>query len=214
MPKKFTGMNQKSAVAKAKKNEAREVEKAKTEKAKEDAKWAEDDTKVLKKLQRKEEQELKRLEAQQKKQENKQAYESEMQNIGKEKPSASKVTKAQIDAIVKQEKAEQERERLRLLEESKKIVVPDHLQENMNRMNIGEVARNVNDALKILGDKGPAEPQKSLKTAYSDFEARRLPQLKEEKPTLRLSQLKQLLKKEWQKSPENPLNEKIMGIIS
>lgn len=40
-----------------------------------------------------------------------------------------------------------------------------------------------------------------------------LPRLKEEHPTFRLSQLKQLLKKEWQKSPDNPLNQKILSII-
>ncbi|KAF1566895.1 UNVERIFIED_CONTAM: hypothetical protein FQV16_0000187, partial [Eudyptes robustus] len=208
MPKKFTGANQKSVVAKAKKNEVREVERAKELKAKEDAKWMEDDAKVLKKLQRKEEQEQKRLEAQAKKQQNRQAYEEELQSIEREKTAPSKITKAQIEAIVKQEKAEQERERRLREEEAKKIVVEDHLQENLNRLNVGEVARTVDDALKLLGDKAATEPQRSLKTAYSDFEARRLPQLKDEKPTLRLSQLKQLLKKEWQKSPENPLNEK------
>lgn len=32
--------------------------------------------------------------------------------------------------------------------------------------------------------------------------------IKQENPTLRLSQLKQILKKEWMKSPENPLNQR------
>jgi hypothetical protein len=56
-------------------------------------------------------------------------------------------------------------------------------------------------------------PEKRLKAAYTAFEEKRIPQLKEEHPTLRLSQLKQLVKKEWQKSPENPLNQKIMATI-
>ncbi len=47
-----------------------------------------------------------------------------------------------------------------------------------------------------------------MKAAYSAFEERRLPQLKQENPTLRLSQLKQMLHKEWAKSPENPLNQR------
>lgn len=50
-------------------------------------------------------------------------------------------------------------------------------------------------------------PEKHMKAAYAAFEERRLKQLKEENPTLRLSQLKQMLFKEWQKSPENPLNQ-------
>lgn len=49
-------------------------------------------------------------------------------------------------------------------------------------------------------------PEKRMKAAYTAFEERRLKTLKEEQPTLRLSQLKQIIFKEWQKSPENPLN--------
>lgn len=46
-----------------------------------------------------------------------------------------------------------------------------------------------------------------MKAAYNAFEDKRLAELKIENPTLRLSQLKQLVFKEWQKSPENPLNQ-------
>jgi hypothetical protein len=45
-----------------------------------------------------------------------------------------------------------------------------------------------------------------MRAAYQTFEDEHLPQLKDEHPTLRLSQLKQLLKKQWAKSPDNPLN--------
>lgn len=45
-----------------------------------------------------------------------------------------------------------------------------------------------------------------MKAAYDTFETENLPKLKQEHPTLRLSQLKQLLKKEWMKSPDNPFN--------
>lgn len=45
-----------------------------------------------------------------------------------------------------------------------------------------------------------------MKAAYLAFEEHRLKTLKEENPGLRLSQLKQIIFKEWQKSPENPLN--------
>lgn len=45
-----------------------------------------------------------------------------------------------------------------------------------------------------------------MKAAYTEFEERELPRLKAENPNLRLSQLKQMLRKEWQKSPDNPLN--------
>lgn len=50
-------------------------------------------------------------------------------------------------------------------------------------------------------------PEKRMKAAYTAYEERRLKELKIEHPTLRLSQLKQMIFKEWQKSPENPLNQ-------
>ncbi|KAI3413880.1 hypothetical protein GPALN_011355 [Globodera pallida] len=56
-------------------------------------------------------------------------------------------------------------------------------------------------------------PEKRVRAAFTAFEERRLAELKEERPTLRLSQLKQLVKKEWLKSVENPLNQHILGIV-
>lgn len=70
-------------------------------------------------------------------------------------------------------------------------------------------ARSVEDAIAVLnvGDT-PVDrhPEKRMKAAYSAFEERELPRLKQENPNMRLSQLKQLLKKDWMKSPENPMN--------
>lgn len=51
-------------------------------------------------------------------------------------------------------------------------------------------------------------PERRLKAAYGLFEEKNLPILKAENPNLRLSQLKQLLKKDWMKSPDNPLNQR------
>lgn len=55
-------------------------------------------------------------------------------------------------------------------------------------------------------------PEKRMKAAFTAYEERRLKELKIEKPSLRLSQLKQMIFKEWQKSPENPLNSKEWNI--
>ena len=57
-------------------------------------------------------------------------------------------------------------------------------------------------------------PEKRMKAAYEEFETARLPQLKAENPGLRLSQLKQMIWKEWTKSPENPLNKKLAAMDS
>lgn len=50
-------------------------------------------------------------------------------------------------------------------------------------------------------------PEKRMKAAWTAFEAENLQRLKIENPTLRLSQVKQLLRKEWMKSPSNPSNQ-------
>ena len=55
----------------------------------------------------------------------------------------------------------------------------------------------------------PAErhPERRVKATYASFEATRLAQLKLENPSLRQSQLRQMIRKEWSKSPENPMNQ-------
>lgn len=57
-------------------------------------------------------------------------------------------------------------------------------------------------------------PERRLKAAYAAFEEVNMPRLKIENPNMRLSQLKQLLKKEWMKSPENPLNQRMTSYNS
>ncbi len=51
-------------------------------------------------------------------------------------------------------------------------------------------------------------PERRVKAAYTAFEEREMPRLKAENPNMRLSQLKQMLKKDWMKSPENPMNQR------
>ncbi|CAD6190174.1 unnamed protein product [Caenorhabditis auriculariae] len=97
-----------------------------------------------------------------------------------------------------------------------KIEVSGEVEENLNALNISHSARNVDEALQIL-DAGDSEdldrhPEKRMRAAYLAYEEKRLPELKTEHPTYRLSQLKQLLKKEWQKHPENPLNQRLAAM--
>ena len=51
-----------------------------------------------------------------------------------------------------------------------------------------------------------------MRAAFEDFEKVRLPELKVENPSLRLSQLKQLLRKEWQKHPSSPINKQLADL--
>ena len=48
-----------------------------------------------------------------------------------------------------------------------------------------------------------------MKAAYKNYEDRNLTLLKQENPNMKLSQLKQMIWKDWMKSPENPLNQRL-----
>uniref|UniRef100_A0AAY5L2X5 Coiled-coil domain-containing protein n=1 Tax=Esox lucius TaxID=8010 RepID=A0AAY5L2X5_ESOLU len=87
------------------------------------------------------------------------------------------------------------------------------LEENVNRVipEEGAVeARSVEDAIAMLStaEELDRHPERRVKAAFAAYEELNLPLLKKENPNMRLSQLKQLLKKEWMKSPENPLNQR------
>ncbi|KAI8975512.1 hypothetical protein BDF20DRAFT_836902 [Mycotypha africana] len=77
-------------------------------------------------------------------------------------------------------------------------------------------ATGIDDALELLSvdDNGPVKskdiekhPERRFKAALTAFEERELPRFKAENPGLRLSQLKELIYKAFQKSPENPFNQ-------
>lgn len=205
MPKKFVGENSKAVAARARKAAAKEAENTKKALEAEEKAWQDDDKQLLKKKQKQEESERKRQQQLEKKAEVKALLEKEMANIkvGGKQP-ASKVTRAEIVAVT--EKRNQAAIKKR--EEEKPI------EENLNRLTIeGETAHSIDEALYVLSTKEAEvdrHPEKRVKAAYASFEERMMPIVKEQNPTLRLSQLKQILKKEWMKSPENPLNQKLL----
>ena len=71
-------------------------------------------------------------------------------------------------------------------------------------------ARNIDEAIGVLsggGQKVDRHPEKRMKAAFNEFEQKRYRELKAENPTLKRSQLKEILWREWQKSPDNPKNQ-------
>ncbi|KAL2871905.1 DUF1014 domain protein [Aspergillus lucknowensis] len=70
---------------------------------------------------------------------------------------------------------------------------------------------NALDALSLTGrgDTGKIDrhPERRFKAAYAAFEARRLPEIEVENPGLRRQQRIELVKKEFEKSEENPFNQ-------
>ncbi|KAI3368660.1 hypothetical protein L3Q82_025662 [Scortum barcoo] len=218
MPKKFQGENSKAATARARKAEAKAVADARKKQQEEDALWQETDKHVLKKEQRKDDKEKKRLELLERKKENQRLLDEENAKIkGKaqrEAGSGGKVTRAQIEETLQNEQQQQEQEKLKPKEKSH-LETP--LEENVNRIipDEGTVeARTIEDAIAVLST-GPEDvdhhPERRMKAAFAAYEEANLPRLKKENPNMRLSQLKQQLKKEWMKAPENPLNQRFAG---
>lgn len=200
MPKKRVVENSKAVAARLRKIAAQEAEDARKQKEEEDAYWKEDDKLILRKQQRKQEREEKRMQVQQKKHDNKTLFENEMSIAAKNsKKPPLKLTRAQIQSNTKQTTQH-------------RVVSTDSLTitENLNKLNCEEEeARSVAEAIALLEekpDKIVKNPEKKLKAAYVAFEETRLQQLKAENASLRHSQLKEIVFKEWQKSALNPMN--------
>ncbi|XP_053616779.1 coiled-coil domain-containing protein 124 [Plodia interpunctella] len=211
MPKKFAGENSKAVAARQRKEDQKQEKEQKLKKMIEDAQWEDNDDKLKKKQQKKEDQERKRQEQLQKKAEAKALLEKEMESIKaptKTAPPPPKITRAQI-SLMKEKTIKPEPVKP---VPSRVVVEQPPLEENLNRIHLdGEVAQSVDEAISILSDKNEVDrhPEKRLKAAYTAFEEANLPILKAENPSLRLSQLKQMLRKEWLKSPQNPVNQKV-----
>ncbi|XP_051950284.1 coiled-coil domain-containing protein 124-like [Xyrauchen texanus] len=210
MPKKFQGENTKSATAKARKADAKATADAHKQKELEDARWEDNDKHVIKKEQRRDDKERKRLEALEKKREKQMLLDEEdsMIKVKKTKEPPSKVTRAQI------EENQHSGQNVKETKEKEKSHLEMPLEENVNRIvpEEGTVeARTIEDAIAVLSTKEDLDrhPERRMKAAYTTFEEANMPRLKMENPNMRLSQLKQQLKKEWTKSPENPLNQRV-----
>ncbi|XP_008822795.1 coiled-coil domain-containing protein 124 [Nannospalax galili] len=213
MPKKFQGENSKSAAARARRAEAKAAADAKKQKELEDAYWKDDDKHVMRKEQRKEEKEKRRLEQLERKKETQRLLEEEDSKLkGGKAPRVaahSKVTRAQIEDSLRRDQQHREEP------EKAKSHLEVPLEENLNRrlQEEGSVeARSIEDAIAVLSvaEEADRHPERRMRAAFTAFEEVQLPRLKQENPNMRLSQLKQLLKKEWLRSPDNPMNQRAL----
>ncbi|ELU14377.1 hypothetical protein CAPTEDRAFT_224864 [Capitella teleta] len=212
MPKKFKGENSKASEAKARKEAARLEAAEKKKKEIEDEFWRDDDKHVAKKQNRKEEREKKRIEQLDKKKELQKMLEEEESTLVVAAPEPSaKVTRAQIASHRAQVEAAASAGGKKQARELSHDDTP--LEENINRIEPVEgEARSIVEAISVLStkdDEFDKHPERRAKAAYAAFEEKNLPILKSENPNMRLSQLKQMLRKDWMKSPENPLNQKL-----
>jgi len=215
MPSKKFGNNTKAQEARERKETVKKEKQEKEKKAKEDALWTETDKHVLSKEQRKKEQEDKKRQELERKKAAREALEREEQELKKayaKNQPPPKITQAEIartreiEEIAARQRKEQEDKREIEIEENINRVIA------LERANLGTAyieARTVDDVIGHMGaivspDK---HPEKRVKATYAAYEEKNLPQFREENPTLKLSQLKELIWKQWQKSPENPINQ-------
>lgn len=147
-----------------------------------------------------------------KKEENKRLLEEEMKSIKTVgKVSIQKTTRAQI--VEETERRNRAIEQINKANKPAAVVAPKEelLVENLNRVVLDStVAATVDEAISVLSDSLRADedkhPEKRMKAAYRAYEEAQLPRIKSDNPGLKLSQMKQIIFKDWQKSPENPLN--------
>lgn len=221
MPKKSWGTNEKVEEARGKKAASKKDAQAKETKAKEDAYWqSHENPKGRKDVKREEEQkkkeeaaakkaELKRLAAQE---------EAELANLGKKKAAPKpKVTSHQLSVMKEADKKDFEKAKQQQIDSTKRQVDEETYAslvevENRNKDKDGAVdARSLDAALDqmsiIDGVGADRHPEKRAKAAFEEYMEEKLPELKEEKPGLRLMQYKSMIFDMWQRDPKNPRNQ-------
>ena len=163
---------------------------------------------MAKKQEKKAEEERKKAELLKKKAEAKALLEQEEKSIVvTAKIPQIKMSRAQIDLEV----AKRNKNIESLKHKTEKVVVekPVPLEENLNRAMFDvHVESTIDDDIKVLkvdDTEDDKHPEKRMKAAYKAYEEAQMPILKAENPSLKLSQLKQIIFKNWQKAPENPL---------
>mmetsp|Transcript_10286 Transcript_10286/g.28003 ORF Transcript_10286/g.28003 Transcript_10286/m.28003 type:complete len:226 (+) Transcript_10286:69-746(+) len=213
--------NPKAESARAAKAEKKAATTSAADKAKEDAYWDAHANPVAKRDLKKEAAAAKAAEAAKKKAELaelKRAEEAAMASVGKKKVQAPKLTKREIDSHKEKQRLQYEQMDAEKRASLKKTIGVDTYERMLdervdNRMESVMDARSLDEAVRQMGgvavddmaevDRHPERRAKALFAAY--FE-RRLPELKEEKPGLKLMAYKARCFDEWQRSPENPRN--------
>ncbi|XP_037819352.1 coiled-coil domain-containing protein 124 [Lucilia sericata] len=212
MPKKM-GMNSKAVEARERKAAIKKATQEKATKEAEDRLWKDDDKTLARKQQKREEDERKKAEAAKRKAEAKALLDQEMNSIKTQgKQPLAKINRQQI-----LEEMEKKQRAIDAINAANKPLPPrvvvqnDYIEENLNRsMADVEVATGIEQAIAVLSVKDEEEdkhPEKRMRAAFKAFESANLPRIKAENPTLRMSQWKQMLMKEWNKSPDNPFNQ-------
>jgi len=230
MPKKIKE-NPKATEAKARKEDVKNQKEKAQKKAAADALWVDEGSTASEK--RKAEKEQKRIADLAKVQQKKALIAKEEAELGKGKPSKrqenEKMSRSKILSIQERESERKQQEEVieRLKEDN--IVPQLELEENINQIRakqkaadrerygadgivdargideaVGVRSTMISDAVAVKVDK---HPEKRMKAALAAYEEKTMPLLKAAHPTLKHTQLHDLMFKQWQKATENPLNQ-------
>eukprot|EP01104_Vermistella_antarctica_P016616 TRINITY_DN5683_c0_g1_i1.p1 TRINITY_DN5683_c0_g1~~TRINITY_DN5683_c0_g1_i1.p1 ORF type:complete len:225 (-),score=54.15 TRINITY_DN5683_c0_g1_i1:47-721(-) len=218
---KKAGVNHRAVATKERRQEAANSAKSSKEKAAEDAIWADNDKQAMKKEGQREAASSKAAAKQAAREEARAALakeEAELAKLGKPKGASRGLTRAQIQAQAQKDREEKARKDA-AADGSNGIVAEQPLGANRNREIAqaradGHVdASGIDSAVQDLSlSEGATEedrnPERRRKALHKAYEAREFPRLKADNPGMKRQQLKQLCFKNWQKSPENPMNKK------
>eukprot|EP00873_Tetraselmis_striata_P022744 jgi/Tetstr1/443008/TSEL_031068.t1 len=217
------GENEKVVAARDRKAAQKEEKGARQAKQEEDTYWAEAGAGAKSKAQKKkEEADQRAAEAAKKKREAKLLAEAEEKALaksaaGKAAAAKDKMTafeRSKIKMTDQQVAAREAKERE--MAGKRQVSEEDYARQmrldeaNTNRNEDEIVATGVDQALNALtvGEASSSDihPEKRVKAAFAAYHEANLPQLKAEKPGLRANQYRDMLWKQFQKSPENPMN--------
>ena len=211
--KKSFGINSKKEEARLKKLDKKKSDKAAKAKATEDAKWVETDKHSLKKKAKAQKQADKLREKDRNADLKRQQLEQEEKEMQKKsKKGKDKVTSHQARAARMRYIASLQ---AKLASKTGKDVKPVNnmpLVKNTNHDEKMVGGENIDDALAYFDaedkeGKIDRHPEKRRKAAWMKYQETRFAEIKAEFPTLKRSQINERIFKEWQKSPENPMNQ-------
>lgn len=197
MPKKFLGENTKAVVAKEKKLKAKEELRANRDQELEDQAWIDSCKKTEAKLKRREKKDEKRQQQLKRKDELKQLLKTETED-NVDSPNKNPTNKLTRLEILKNLPAKETSSK----KSKNDVIVSEPLTENVNKLETeAEVARSIDEALSLFIDTSSLDKnrEKRLKAEHRAYEQKRLVELRAENPSLKLSQLKECIFKEWQK---------------
>ncbi|CAG9479641.1 conserved protein, unknown function [Plasmodium vivax] len=208
--------NSRAIEARMRKKMEKDKKQKELEEKKLDEYWKDDDKKAQAKIQRKMEAESKRQQKLDRKKELRELYgeeEKALKSNKESKTTSSKVTQAQIlQRLIEEKKKEMQEDK------KKKENLNVHemeLEDNINHIQRDEIndydeyinATGIDNVISAL-DNVSFEKTKKVKVAYKKFEEENLPLIKEQYKGLKLSQFKQILWKQFKKSPDNPMNQR------